>query len=160
MMTAEAQHMQAAASELLSSSNTITGFESIYERYAHHLTSAQSLLTDLKKRSSEDARYVWWSFVLLCSVCAFIALKRLLILRNIFRVIRLTFGGTVFATRVVTKVVVLVRRVVSEVVAVVTWVVSEVVWVVRWDGEVSEVMGTCGLVNELEGRLRHMCMAG
>lgn len=52
--------------------------------YGSKLDSASKVLGNLKRKSEEDSRYIWWSFLFFLSVVAYIVLRRLKVFRMLF----------------------------------------------------------------------------
>eukprot|EP00397_Hematodinium_sp_SG-2012_P053879 GEMP01064613.1.p1 GENE.GEMP01064613.1~~GEMP01064613.1.p1 ORF type:complete len:224 (+),score=48.68 GEMP01064613.1:162-833(+) len=50
---------------------------SAWQTYDGALGRASKALGELKKSAEQDGRYIWYSFLWFCSVCAFVVLKRL-----------------------------------------------------------------------------------
>merc|ERR1712085_221591 len=71
-------------------SDTIAASQAQYSVFDLKLKDASQLLGQLKKRTEQDTKYIWYSFWFFISVCAFIVLRRL----KVFRMLYLAFLAT------------------------------------------------------------------
>jgi len=76
--------MSNVSDSLNSQSASINSMKDKYGFFGEKLEAASKLLGDLKRRSEEDTRYIWWSFVFFLSVVAWIVLRRLKVFKMIY----------------------------------------------------------------------------
>eukprot|EP00929_Paragymnodinium_shiwhaense_P067417 TRINITY_DN33939_c0_g1_i1.p1 TRINITY_DN33939_c0_g1~~TRINITY_DN33939_c0_g1_i1.p1 ORF type:complete len:258 (+),score=75.22 TRINITY_DN33939_c0_g1_i1:102-875(+) len=72
------------------SSKRIAQTQDQYREYAAKLDSAAKVLGHLKKKTEEDSRYIWGSFIFFMSVVAFIVLRRLKVFKIIYYTVTVT----------------------------------------------------------------------
>eukprot|EP00933_Yihiella_yeosuensis_P073046 TRINITY_DN8161_c0_g1_i1.p1 TRINITY_DN8161_c0_g1~~TRINITY_DN8161_c0_g1_i1.p1 ORF type:complete len:287 (-),score=60.93 TRINITY_DN8161_c0_g1_i1:129-989(-) len=82
------EHMTSVAQSLEASSKTIDATRSQYQTYDMKLADAAKALGDLKRKTEEDSKYIWWSFMFFLSVVAYIVLRRLKVFKMIY------YGGS------------------------------------------------------------------
>mmetsp|Transcript_7825 Transcript_7825/g.21097 ORF Transcript_7825/g.21097 Transcript_7825/m.21097 type:complete len:251 (-) Transcript_7825:27-779(-) len=83
-MRGELERMQQLGQNLDSTSKTISASQDQYQTYDRKLADAAKVLGQLKRKTEEDSKYIWWSFLFFLSVCAYIVLKRLKVFRMIY----------------------------------------------------------------------------
>ncbi|CAE8622272.1 unnamed protein product, partial [Polarella glacialis] len=83
-MRDELQRMQYVAENLEGSSKTIGATKEQYQTYDSKLADAAKALGDLKRKTEEDSRYIWWSFGFFLAVVAYIVLRRLKVFAMIY----------------------------------------------------------------------------
>lgn len=76
-MNETVSRMSEASNRLGSQSEGIVELNKLNTEYTSKLKTAADVLGDLKKRTEEDSRYIWWSFCFFCLVVTHILLKRL-----------------------------------------------------------------------------------
>lgn len=76
--------MSNVSDSLNSQSQSISSMKDKYGFFGEKLDAASKLLGDLKRRSEEDTRYIWWSFIFFLSVVAWIVLRRLKVFKMIY----------------------------------------------------------------------------
>eukprot|EP00746_Dinoflagellata_sp_MGD_P005355 gnl/MRDRNA2_/MRDRNA2_110370_c0_seq1.p1 gnl/MRDRNA2_/MRDRNA2_110370_c0~~gnl/MRDRNA2_/MRDRNA2_110370_c0_seq1.p1 ORF type:complete len:265 (-),score=56.82 gnl/MRDRNA2_/MRDRNA2_110370_c0_seq1:13-807(-) len=76
-MREELQRMEAVGERLEDSSQTIHNTQNEYNTYTQRLASAKQTLGQLKRKTEEDSRYIWYSFYYFIGVVIYIVLKRL-----------------------------------------------------------------------------------
>lgn len=86
-MAQEVDKMEASHAALKESSSHLDSITKLYEEFDLRLSSAKVLLNDLKRRSEQDSKYVFWSFVMFCIVCIYIIGKRTRLYFGIFFVV-------------------------------------------------------------------------
>lgn len=89
-MQTELQRMNAITETLEHTSSTIKGTRTQYKTYNSALATASKVLGDLKRKTEDDSKYIWWSFLFFLSVVAYIVLRRM----KVFRMIYLGFSWT------------------------------------------------------------------
>lgn len=81
-------HIQEVQKQLDKTSETIDSTQSQYDIFSLKLKDAAQLLSQLKRRTEQDTKYIWWSFWFFICVCAYIVLRRL----KVFRMVYLAFS--------------------------------------------------------------------
>ncbi|CAK9075060.1 unnamed protein product [Durusdinium trenchii] len=69
---------------LQDSSRTIGKTKDAMQEYDSKLASAAKALGQLKRKTEEDSRYIWWSFYFFIGVVAYIVLRRLKVFKMIY----------------------------------------------------------------------------
>lgn len=77
-------HIGAANSTIHKTSETIKNTSSQYDIFDMKLKDAAALLGQLKRRTEDDTKYIWYSFWFFIGVCAFIVLRRLKVFKMIY----------------------------------------------------------------------------
>mmetsp|Transcript_62633 Transcript_62633/g.149437 ORF Transcript_62633/g.149437 Transcript_62633/m.149437 type:complete len:180 (-) Transcript_62633:17-556(-) len=83
-MREQLDRMHYVNENLQDSSRTIGKTKGALEEYDGKLANAAKALGQLKRRTEEDSRYIWWSFYFFTSVVAYIVLRRLKVLKMIY----------------------------------------------------------------------------
>lgn len=96
--------MAAAGDGLEKSSSRISDTQDAYNTYSIKLASASKALGHLKKKTEEDSKYIWWSFIFFMITVAYIVLRRLKVFRIIFAGASWTWWSGVLVADVVQSV--------------------------------------------------------
>ncbi|SCM26049.1 protein transport protein SEC20, putative [Plasmodium chabaudi chabaudi] len=92
IMIDEINRMKNVRSELLESSQKLKKQNEIFNIFEEKIRSSANLIFSLKKKADSDARYVWYSFFLFLSVCGYIIMRRLGLIRAIIIVLKFLFS--------------------------------------------------------------------
>merc|ERR1712232_1160137 len=76
--------METGMEHLEVSSKSIGSTQDQYRIYDEKLASASAVLGHLKKKTEQDSKYIWWSFLFFISVVVYIVLKRLKVFKLMF----------------------------------------------------------------------------
>ncbi|CAK0886966.1 unnamed protein product [Prorocentrum cordatum] len=93
MMRSGLERMQSVGSSLSDTSSTIRKTQSQYTTYEDRLRSAAAVLGQLKRRTEDDSKYIWRSFLFFVIVVAYIFLKRV----KVFKVMYLAGSWTMWS---------------------------------------------------------------
>eukprot|EP00405_Crypthecodinium_cohnii_P029981 CAMPEP_0206498356 /NCGR_PEP_ID=MMETSP0324_2-20121206/50923_1 /ASSEMBLY_ACC=CAM_ASM_000836 /TAXON_ID=2866 /ORGANISM="Crypthecodinium cohnii, Strain Seligo" /LENGTH=147 /DNA_ID=CAMNT_0053984483 /DNA_START=43 /DNA_END=482 /DNA_ORIENTATION=+ len=74
-------HFQEVQQRLNETSQTFDATKRQYDDFDFKMKSASQLLGQLKRRTEQDSKYIWWSFCFFLSVVAYIVLKRMRVFR-------------------------------------------------------------------------------
>lgn len=83
-MRSQLTRMEGVGGTLDNTSRTIGKTQTQYETYSARLASASKVLGDLKRKTEEDAKYIWWSFYFFIAVVVYIFLKRLKVFKILY----------------------------------------------------------------------------
>ncbi|CAL1130863.1 unnamed protein product [Cladocopium goreaui] len=83
-MRNQLERMHYVNENLQDSSRTIGKTQDALQEYDSKLASAAKALGQLKRKTEEDSRYIWWSFYFFMAVVAYIVLRRLKVFKMIY----------------------------------------------------------------------------
>ncbi|KYN94609.1 protein transport protein SEC20, putative [Plasmodium reichenowi] len=104
LMIDEINRMKNVKSELIESSQKLKKQDEIFNIFEMKIRSSAKLIYSLKKKAESDTRYVWYSFFFFVSICVYITMRRLGLLRAMFTLIKLIVSLLFYVSKLCFKI--------------------------------------------------------
>ncbi|ETW47728.1 hypothetical protein PFMALIP_04261 [Plasmodium falciparum MaliPS096_E11] len=104
LMIDEINRMKNVKSELIESSQKLKKQDEIFNIFEMKIRSSAKLIYSLKKKAESDTRYVWYSFFFFVSICVYITMRRLGLLRAMFTLIKLIVSILFYVSKLCFKI--------------------------------------------------------